>query len=137
MLNRFRSTASREDGFTLVELLIAILIMGILFAIALPMYQKYTRETRMDSIQSDVRATAGNVERYLNLHPAAGANELSLTANVPLVKSDGTNESVVISGDYSNYKVVGQNVSLLGADSSYTYDSASGKYTPAGEFATR
>jgi prepilin-type N-terminal cleavage/methylation domain-containing protein len=56
-------TALRGDrGFTLVELLIVILIVGILSAVALPLYLGYTRDARL----AEAKALAGSVMTALS-----------------------------------------------------------------------
>ena len=55
MLQLFRKRLSNRKGFTLVELLVVISIIGILSAIAIPKFTDATKTARGAKIQADLR----------------------------------------------------------------------------------
>lgn len=51
-------------GFTLIELMITVVIVGILAAIAYPSYQNYVKQTRRSDAQIALTQAANQQERY-------------------------------------------------------------------------
>ena len=69
----------REKGFTLIELLIVIAIIGILAAIAIPMYKTQTIKAKLTEVTNGMSNVASAVAAYIqegNGWPTAGTQDL-------------------------------------------------------------
>jgi len=65
MLQNMVKKIKREEGFTLVELLIVVAIIAILAAIAIPQFSKYRMRSYKSEIDSDTKNAYTAAQAYL------------------------------------------------------------------------
>ena len=150
-LAKIREEKDAEDrGFTLIELLVVVVIIGILIAIAIPLYLNYQKGAKDKSAQSDLRAAVSTIQQCYtdnsNAYPAStavastgGTAPTDMTGTVTFTCGTGTGAPTetanLSSGTHMSYAISSGVVTLKtwnadgNKDSStnaYSYDSSTG-----------
>lgn len=129
--------ADGDRGFTLIELLVVVVIIGVLVAIAVPVYLNYRKGAENKSAESDIRGAISAVEQFYtengNHYPATLVGTESTKMVFPAIGTNGTAEQASISdgntlsfanvGPDSSYVICGQNKD---GGTIYSYNSAKG-----------
>lgn len=79
-----------NKGFSLLELLVVILIIGVLAAIALPQYKRAVWKSRAANLYTQITPIGSAIQRYYMVH-GTWANEFNdLDIDIPLESKTGT-----------------------------------------------
>ena len=93
-----KQNKNHKLGFTLLELLVVVLIIGILVAIALPQYKKVIFKSRVASLQQALASIKSAEERYYLVNSQYTTNASNLDIDITYEKT--SDHSVFIYGKY-------------------------------------
>ena len=100
----------KNSGFTLVEILIVVIILGILAAIVIPQFTEASNDARESSLASDLQTVRSQLELYKVQHLEKYPNEitgvgtdLALWKEQLLSRTNSAGEVMPDGGDAADY----------------------------------
>ena len=107
MLARIRrSMAEADQGFTLIELLVVMIIIGILAAIAIPVFLNQRKKAVDSATKSDLRTIANEMETVFTDNQGYVGVTATTSTNAGTPVTIGTTPVKVSSGNYFTVKLL-------------------------------
>ena len=115
---------SRKSGFTLVEIMIVVAIIGLLAAIAIPNFVRARESAQLNSIANNLRILEGAKEQWALENKKSTTDTVTTTVLTTYLKNNTMPQSVV----QETYKVNTVS-SLVTADCAITLAGKTGPFT--------
>jgi general secretion pathway protein G len=93
----------RRKAFTLVELLIVVIILGLLAAIVVPQFSEATTDTNISSLRTNLSTIRGQLELYRLQHNNVYPTDATSFANQMTKKTDLDGTVNAATGKYGPY----------------------------------
>lgn len=124
-MNFIGNEVNRSKGFTIVELLVVIVVIGILASITIVSYTGITQKAIAATLQSDLSNAAKQIKMFQALSPT---NDLPTANNCPTpgateicIKTSGSNELIATNGYTVNNSASPKYFSLIANNGTTTY----------------
>ena len=95
---------NRKKGFTLVELLAVVVILGVIATIATPIVKKYINDSKLDSAEASLKSVERAANLYFTNNNVKNQIVIDLTSNQLQMKNNKVKKGYVI-GTRKNFKI--------------------------------